>query len=99
MRKIIFTLPQFVYVDRDPRFIDIAGFTRISEVTICQAIELSKLDVTEWFAVKEFDGLKRSLLHLYVEVGSEGIRGPMTKDIIKEHLSIYFRYEIGRAHV
>ncbi|KJS19848.1 MAG: auxin-responsive protein [Clostridiaceae bacterium BRH_c20a] len=85
-------LPQFVYVDRDPRFIDIAGFTRISEVTICQAIELSKLDVTEWFAVKEFDGLKRSLLHLYVEVGSEGIRGPMTKDIIKEHLSIYFRY-------
>ena len=27
-------LPQFVYVDRDPRIIDIAGFTRITEVTI-----------------------------------------------------------------
>lgn len=85
-------LPHFTYIDRGPRFIDIAGFTRISEGTISEALKLSKLDLTEWFAVKEFDEYKRPFLHLYVEVGSEGIRGALTKDIIKEHLSIYFRY-------
>jgi hypothetical protein len=85
-------LPQFAYVDRDPRIIDIAGFTRITEGTISEALELSKLDIAEWFAVKEFDECKRAYLHLYVEVGADGMRGAMTKDIIKDHLSIYFRY-------
>jgi hypothetical protein len=85
-------LPKFAYIDRGPTMIDIAGFTRISEATISEALEISKLDINEWFAVKEFDDCKRAFLHLYVEVGSEGIRGAMTKDIIKEHLSIYFRY-------
>ncbi|HAG08903.1 MAG: Auxin-responsive protein [Desulfotomaculum sp. 46_296] len=85
-------LPQFAYVDRDPRIIDIAGFTRISEGTITEALELSKLNITDWFAVKEFDEYKRAFLHLYVEVGADGLQGAITKDIIKEHLSIYFRY-------
>jgi len=85
-------LPQFVYVDRDPRFIDIAGFTRISENTVNQAIELSKLNIADWFAVKEYDEHRRSLLHLYVELGVAGLQEAITQDIIKEHLSIYFRY-------
>lgn len=85
-------IPQFVFVDRDPTFIDIAGFTRISENTVNQAIELSKLNIIEWFAVKEYDELQRPLLHLYVEVGSEGLQEVLTQDIIQEHLSIYFRY-------
>jgi hypothetical protein len=85
-------LPQFAYVDRDPRIIDIAGFTRITEGTISEALELSRLDLTDWFAVKEFDECKRAYLHLYVEVGADGMSGAMTKDIVKEHLSIYFRY-------
>jgi hypothetical protein len=85
-------LPQFAYVDRDPRIIDIAGFTRISELTITEALEISKLDIAEWFAVKEFDESGRAFLHLYVEVGAEGLRGAMTKELIREHLSIYFRY-------
>lgn len=85
-------LPQFAYVDREPRIIDIAGFTRISEATIREALELSKLEISEWFAVKEFDQCNRAFLHLYVEVGAEGMRGAMTSEIIKEHLSIYFRY-------
>jgi hypothetical protein len=85
-------LPQFSYIDRGPNIIDIGGFTRISEHTISEAIELSKIDIAEWFAIKEFDEFKRAFLHLYVEVGPEGIRGAMTKDMIKEHLSIYFRY-------
>lgn len=85
-------LPHFAYVDRDPRIIDLAGFTRISEGTISEALTLSKLDITEWFAVKEFDEYNRAFLHLYVEVGSEGLHCAVTKEIIKEHLSIYFRY-------
>lgn len=85
-------LPHFAYVDRDPRVIDLAGFTRITEGTISEALALSKLDITEWFAVKDFDEFNRAFLQLYVEVGSEGMHGAMTKDIIKEHLSIYFRY-------
>jgi hypothetical protein len=84
-------LPQFAFVDRDPRFIDIAGFTRISERTISEALELSKLNLNQWFAVKETDEHKRTYLHLYVEVGEEGLRSLFTKEIIKEHLSIYFR--------
>jgi hypothetical protein len=31
-------------------------------------------------------------MHLYIEIGSEGFRGALAKDIIKEHLTIYFKY-------
>lgn len=85
-------LPQFNYIDRGPNIIDIAGFTRISEATISEALKISKLDIDEWFAVKDFDELKRFFLHLYVEVSPDGLKVNLTKDIIKEHLSIYFRH-------
>jgi len=85
-------LPHFAYMDRDPRIIDLAGFTRISEATINEALTLSKLDIPEWFAIKENVEYNRAYLHLYVEIGADGMKGAMTKDIIKEHLSIYFRY-------
>ncbi|MEQ8236616.1 MAG: GH3 auxin-responsive promoter family protein [Syntrophomonadaceae bacterium] len=85
-------LPQFRYVDRIPGIIDIAGFTRISEATISEALLVSKLDISDWFAVKEFDEMKRAFLHLYVEVGSGQRQGGLTKEIINEHLAIYFRY-------
>jgi hypothetical protein len=85
-------LPQFIYVDRDPRMIDLAGFTRITEATISEALALSKLDLADWFATKETDEYNRSFMHLYVEVGAAGFRGAMTKEVIREHLSIYFRY-------
>lgn len=85
-------LPQFTYVDREPRIIDLAGFTRISENTITDALKLSKLNITDWFAVKAYDDSNRAFLHLYVEMGYNGVEGALTKEIIKEHLSIYFRY-------
>jgi hypothetical protein len=85
-------VPQFIFVDREPGVIDIAGFTRITENTINEALELSKLDIADWFAVKEYDEDKKPFLHLYVEVSELGIRGALTKEIIKDHLSIYFRY-------
>lgn len=87
-------LPQFAFIDRNPNIIDIAGFTRISETTISEAIKISKLDILDWFAVKEFDQYKRAFVHLYVEVASDATRG-LTKDMITEHLSIYIRYLDG----
>lgn len=80
------SLPQFRYIDRDPRIVDIAGFTRISEHTISEAIQLSQLEISEWFAKKEFNDSKQSLLHLYVEIDSPGINS-ITKEMVKEQLS------------
>jgi len=85
-------LPQFTYIDRFPTIIDIAGFTRISEATISEAIRISNLDIDDWFAVKETDDVKKAFLHIYVEVGMRGMRDGLNREIIKEHLSIYFRH-------
>ncbi len=85
-------LPHFVYVDRGPTVIDIAGFTRISEATITEAIKVSKLDLGAWFAIKDFDEQQRAFLHLYVEASPGGTKSALTKDILNEHLAIYFRY-------
>ncbi|MDD3901872.1 MAG: GH3 auxin-responsive promoter family protein [Syntrophomonas sp.] len=85
-------LPQFIYIDRVPSVIDIAGFTRITENTINEALKISKLDIDEWFALKDSDEFRRAFLHIYVEVGNEGMNVGLTKEIINEHLAIYFRY-------
>jgi len=88
-------IPQFAFVDREPGLIDIAGFTRISEATINEALTLSKLDINDWCALKEFDDNNRAFMHLYVEVSPEGFQYGLTRDIIAEHLAIYFRYIDG----
>lgn len=85
--------PQFRYIDRIPTIIDIAGFTRISENTVSEAISLSRLQVSDWFALKEFDAQNRAYMHLYVEMAPEAIvSGAVASKIIAEHLSIYFRH-------
>ncbi len=85
-------LPQFAYIDRHPDLIDIAGFTRISEATINEALALSKLGINDWCAMKEFDDQNRAFLHLLVEVSPLEMKSALTRDIINEHLAIYFRY-------
>jgi phenylacetate-coenzyme A ligase PaaK-like adenylate-forming protein len=85
--------PQFEYVDRIPTVIDIAGFTRISENTILKTIETSKLDIHNWFAVKRRDFASRPYMQMYVELGEQAIlSGVMAKNVIQEHLSVYFRH-------
>ena len=86
-------LPQFEYIDRVPSVIDIAGFTRITENSIRTVLEMSGLPAGDWFALKEYDGDKRSFVHFYVEVAPDRPEaGFLNEEIIREHFSIYFRH-------
>lgn len=42
--------------------------------------------------MKEFDDQNRAFLHLLVEVSPLEMKSALTRDIINEHLAIYFRY-------
>lgn len=87
------SLPQLVFLDRVPTVIDIAGFTRITEHSIEEVIELSGLAVKHWIARKEFDGKRRPFLHLYVEMDEKELDHiAISKQILKEHLEVYFTY-------
>ena len=86
-------IPRFKYIDRIPTIIDIAGFTRISEHSIQDVIELSGLPIENWIAVKEYNKQNRPMMHMYVEMQSDAIiNTAISKEILKEHLSIYFKY-------
>jgi len=84
--------PQFQYVDRVPTVIDIAGFTRITERSINNVIELSGIEVSDWFALKKYDDDKRSYMQMYVELSEKASCSPAAcSSIMAEHLSIYFK--------
>lgn len=86
-------MPQFEYIDRIPSVIDIAGFTRITENAVRRVIEMSRLEVHDWFAFKEYDGENRSFMHLYVEMDEHAAATyPVTERILREHMGIYFRH-------
>ncbi len=86
-------IPRFEYIDRVPTIIDIAGFTRISENGINDAIELSKLPVKGWTALKEFNEDNKPYMHLYIEIDKNKFtENAVSKEIIKDILSTYFRY-------
>ena len=59
-------LPQMVFEARADDLIDIAGFTRISEKTVTEAIAGSKIDCEDWTIRKEIKEGKPAL-HLYIE--------------------------------
>ena len=87
-------IPRFEYIDRIPSIIDIAGFTRISENSIRNVIELSGVETAGWVALKEFTADKgRPYLHLYVELSPNTIvNRAVSRELLKEHLTIYFKY-------
>ena len=86
-------IPRFQYIDRVPQVIDIAGFTRITENSINQAIELSNLPIAAWTAKKEFTDNNRPYLHLYVELERDSLAGSAVSiRILQDQLGIYFRY-------
>lgn len=86
-------LPRFEFVDRVPWVIDIAGFTRITEQTIADVIQLSGLDLENWVVKKEYTDQYRPYMNLYVELPETMTRARATsRELLTEHLSVYFRY-------
>ncbi|MCJ7605670.1 MAG: GH3 auxin-responsive promoter family protein [Dehalococcoidales bacterium] len=79
-------LPQMVFESRADDLIDIAGFTRISEKTVAQAISNCGLEYEDWTIRKEIKDGKPSL-HLYIELTHDtngtdlaaAIHGELTK--------------------
>ena len=75
-------LPQLVFEARADDLIDIAGFTRISEKTVSQAIVDTGIEFEDWIIRKEIRDEKPTL-HLYIEL-TNGFRpelvGPAVHD-------------------
>ena len=86
-------LPRFRYVDRVWDVIDIAGFTRITENSIQNVVNLSGLPIHSWTARKELTENKKPFLHMYVELERESlVSSAVSVEILKEHLGVYFKY-------
>jgi hypothetical protein len=87
------SLPHFRFFDRIAPVIDLAGFTRITQATIRDVIKMSKLDISDWIAVKKYDEQQRPYLALHVEVKHDktgyGMDDPQ---LIKETLEVFFKY-------
>ncbi len=64
--KLNIDIPQMIFLTRVDDQIDIAGFTRISEKAVWQAIENAGLEYEGWTARKETNGIPA--LHLYIEL-------------------------------
>jgi hypothetical protein len=61
-------IPQMLFDSRVEDLINIAGFTRLTERTIWQAIENSHIPYEDWVARKEIT--EREILHIYLELKS-----------------------------
>lgn len=87
------SIPRFQYIDRISSVIDIAGFTRITENSIRNALSLARLPIQDWFAAKEFNEDGHPFLHMYVEMSADSVcTQAVSREIIQDHLSIYFKY-------
>jgi hypothetical protein len=70
------SLPQMVFEARADNLIDIAGFTRVSEKTVIQAIANARIDCEDWSIRKEIRGGKPTL-HLYIELSNGSQSGDL----------------------
>ena len=68
--KLNIDIPQMTFLTRVDDQIDIAGFTRLTEKAIWQAIENAGLAYEGWTARKESNGVPA--LHLYIELKDNG---------------------------
>jgi len=78
-------IPQMLFLSRIDDQIDIAGFTRLSEKVIWQAIENTGLAYKDWTARKEVKG--KPVLHLYIELKENGyVTSEQVADTVHEEL-------------
>ncbi len=79
-------IPQMAFVGRIDGLIDIAGFTRMTEKTIWQALENSGLPYADWSIRKE-DEEDRPIMHIYLELKDNEITDEVrTAEILHEEL-------------
>jgi hypothetical protein len=67
-------LPQMSFYSRCDSLIDLAGFTRLTEKTLWQALETAGVPCRDWTAQKE--GRDRPVLHFYLELRDGERRSP-----------------------
>jgi len=60
-------LPQMTFIGRIDGLIDIAGFTRLTEKTVWQAIETSRLPYADW-SIRKDESEGKPIIHLYLEL-------------------------------
>jgi hypothetical protein len=77
-------IPQMVFLTRVDDQIDIAGFTRLSEKIIWQAIENTGIPYVDWTARKEV--MNKPALHVYVELKENGHATENITTLIHEEL-------------
>jgi hypothetical protein len=84
--KLNIDIPQMSFISRIDDQIDIAGFTRLGEKVIWQAIENTGVEYEDWVACKETSG--RPILHLFVELknGNRNIRPDALAAMIHQQL-------------
>lgn len=86
-------IPRFNYIDRVPDIIDIAGFTRITKNSVQHVVELSGLAIKDWTVIKEYTENNKPVMKMYVEMEPNCLASSaVTGKILKEHLTIYFKY-------
>ncbi|MBI4199584.1 MAG: GH3 auxin-responsive promoter family protein [Chloroflexi bacterium] len=78
-------LPQMSFYARSDSIIDLAGFTRLTERTLGQAIELAGVPCVDWIACKE--ARTPPVLHLYLELReSNGHTAGKVESLVHEQL-------------
>ncbi len=82
--KLDIDIPQMVFLTRVDDQIDIAGFTRLSEKIIWQAIENAGISYVDWTARKEVSN--KPVLHLYVESKGNGHHPEEIATLVHEEL-------------
>jgi hypothetical protein len=85
--KLNIDIPQMVFHSRVDDMIDIAGFTRLTEKVIWQAIENTGIAYKEWTVRKEVK--EKPILHLYIETRENGY-------ITEEKIARSVHYQLKR---
>lgn len=79
-------LPQMRFYSRADDIINLGGFAILTERSIWQVIEASKINYVDWTARKELVG-GNPILHLYIELGeSDGASSEQLKPLIRASL-------------
>ncbi len=84
-KELNIDIPQMTFLSRVDDLIDIAGFTRLTEKVIWQAIENSGIAYKDWVVRKEVK--EKPMLHLYLELNENGyVTGEQAAASIHEQL-------------